>query len=355
MNFYSNPNGVTVTTITTLFLVAETTKRASHAVALAALSAMLFASLPWASAHAQTYPSKPIRMVVPFTPGGSTDILARTIGQKLTEAWGQPVIVENVPGAGGSIGADKAAKAAADGYTLLMGHIGTLAVNPSIYPNLSYDPIKSFVPVAWVAKVPNVLVVHPSIAAKSVAELVVLAKASPGKLNYGSGGNGSAAHIATEYLKLKSGTQLVHVPYRGTAPAVTDLVAGQIQVMFTGAPAVMQFVKSGQLRALAVSSNARLDALPDLPTVVESGMKELAGFEADQWYGVVAPVGTPAAVVAKLNAQINQALASTEMKTRLQSEGAVATPVSSVAFGELIAREIERWRPVVKAGNIQPN
>ena len=312
-------------------------------------------ALSWTPARAQTYPIKPIRLIVPFTPGGSTDILARTIGQKLTEAWGQPVIVENVPGAGGSIGADKVARAAADGYTLLMGHIGTLAVNPSIYPNLSYDPVRSFTSVAWVAKVPNVLVVHPSVAVRNVAELVALAKATPGKINYGSGGNGSAAHIATEYLQLKSGTQLVHVPYRGTAPAVTDLVAGQIQVMFTGAPAVMQFVKSGQLRALAVSSSGRLDALPELPTVAESGLKELASFEADQWYGVVAPAGTPAAVVAKLNAQINQALASGEMKTRLQAEGAVATATTPEAFGQLIVREIERWRPVVKAGNIQPN
>ncbi len=354
LSFEPNPNGVNVTSTNPQYFVAQTAKYAVRIAALTVVSALLFTSLP-SAAQPYPYPSKPIRIVVPFTPGGSTDILARTIGQKLTEAWGQPVIVENVPGAGGSIGADKVAKAPADGYTLLMGHIGTLALNPSIYPNLSYDPVKSFSPVAWVAKVPNVLVVHPSVVAKNVAELVALAKAAPGKLNYGSGGNGSAAHVTAEYLKLKSGTQLVHVPYKGTAPGVTDLVAGQIQVMFTGAPAVMQFVKSGQLRALAVSSNGRLDALPDLPTVAESGLKEFTGFEADQWYGVVAPVGTPAAVIDRINAQINRALASTEMKARLLSEGAVATPASSEAFGRLIASEIERWRPVVKAGNIQPN
>lgn len=304
---------------------------------------------------AQSYPNKPIRIIVPFTPGGSTDILARSIGQKLTEAWGQPVLVENVAGAGGSIGADKVAKSAADGYTLLMGHIGTLAVNPSIYPNLAYDPVKHFAPVAWVAKVPNVLAVNPNVNAKTVAELLALAKAQPGKFNYGSGGNGSAAHIATEYLKLKGGVDFVHVPYKGTAPGVTDLVAGQIQLMFTGGPALIPFVKSGQLRALAVSSTERLEALPDLPTVAESGLKELAGFEADQWYGIVAPAGTPAAVITRLNKEINQALRSPELKMRLQNEGAVATPTSPEAFGQLIVREIERWRPVVKAGNILPN
>jgi tripartite-type tricarboxylate transporter receptor subunit TctC len=298
------------------------------------------------------YPTKPIRLVVPFTPGGSSDILARAVGQKLTEAWGQPVVIDNVPGAGGSVGADKVARAAPDGYTLLMAHIGTLAVNPLIYPKLSYDPVKSFAPVAWVARVPNVLVVHPAVAARSVQELVALAKARPGQLNYASGGNGSAAHIATEYFKLQSQTFMVHVPYRGTAPAVSDLVAGQTQLMLTGAPAVMQFVRSGQLRAMAVSSNKRLEALPDLPTVAESGYP---GFEADQWYGVVAPAGTPAAIVNKLNAQINLALGSPELKLRLQSEGALPNPTTPEAFGAHISNELKRWKPVVQAGRIRPD
>lgn len=297
------------------------------------------------------YPAKPIRLVVPFTPGGSSDILARAIGQKLSEAWGQPVLIDNLPGAGGSLGADRVAKAVPDGYTLLMGHIGTLAVNPSIYPRLSYDPVKHFTPVAWVANVPNLLVVHPAVPVTSVKELLALAKSKPGQLNYGSGGNGSAAHLATEYLKLQSRTFMVHVPYRGTAPAVTDLVGGQIQLLFTGGPALIPFVKSGQLRALAVSSSKRLDALPEVPTVAESG---LPGFEADQWYGVVAPAGTPREIVLKLNAQINQALASSELKARLQNEGAIAMPATPEAFGALIVREIGRWKPVVKAGNIQP-
>ena len=296
------------------------------------------------------YPSKPIRLVVPFTPGGSTDILARAIGQKLTEAWGQAVIIDNVPGAGGSLGADKVAKSASDGYTLLMGHIGTLSVNPSLYPNLPYDPVKSFAPVAWVARVPNVLVIHPSVKANNVRELVALAKARPGQLNYGSGGNGSAANLATEYFKLQTGTSLLHIPYRGTAPAVTDLIGGQIQVLFTGAPAVIGQIRNGQLRALAVSSPQRLAALPDVPTVAESGYKD---FEADQWYGVVAPAGTPAAIVTKLNSQINQALNSPELKARLAGEGAVATFGTPEVFGQHIAREIGRWRAVIQGGRVK--
>ncbi|MDO9194858.1 MAG: tripartite tricarboxylate transporter substrate binding protein [Rhodoferax sp.] len=303
-----------------------------------------------ASALAQNYPTRPIRLVVPFTPGGSTDILARAVGMELTKAWGQPVVIDNVPGAGGAIGADKVAKAPADGYTLLMGHIGTLAVNPSLYPKLPYDPVKDFAPVAWVARVPNVLVVHPSVKAGNVRELVALAKARPGSLNYGSGGNGSAANLATEYFKMQTGTSLLHIPYRGTAPAVTDLLGGQIQVLFTGAPAVMGQLKNGQLRALAVSSPQRLAVLPDVPTVAESGYKD---FEADQWYGVVAPTGTPAAIVARLNTQINLALNTPELKARLSSEGAIATPTAPEAFGKLIQREIERWKPVIQSGRVK--
>jgi tripartite-type tricarboxylate transporter receptor subunit TctC len=316
-------------------------------VATLALAASFAHSQP---SPAPAYPNKPIRIIVPFTPGGSTDILARAIGQELTKAWGQAVIIDNVPGAGGSLGADKAAKAAPDGYTLLMGHIGTLAVNPSLYPALPYDPVKSFTPVAWVARVPNVLVVHPSVKASNVKELVALAKSRPGQLNYGSGGNGSAANLATEYFKLQTGTSMLHIPYRGTAPAITDLMGGQIQVLFTGAPAVLGQVKNGQLRALAVSSPTRLSALPDVPTVAESGYKD---FEADQWYGVVAPAGTPREIVNKLNLQINQSLTSNELKTRLTNEGAIATPTTPEAFGQLIVKEIARWKPVIGSGRVK--
>ena len=320
------------------------------AYAMMTVSAGLFGTQLVLAQSPVNYPVKPIRLVVPFTPGGSTDILARAIGLELTKAWGQPVVIENVPGAGGSIGADKVAKAPADGYTLLMGHIGTLAVNPSLYPNLPYDPVKNFAPVAWVARVPNVLVVHPSVKATTVQELVALAKSKPGQLNYGSGGNGSAANLATEYFKMQTGTSLLHIPYRGTAPAVTDLVGGQIQVLFTGAPAVMGQIKSGQVRALAVSSPKRMDALPDLPTVADAGYKD---FEADQWYGVVAPTGTPKDIVAKLNSQINQSLNSAELKTRLNNEGAVATPNTPEVFGSLIQSEIARWKPVIQSGRVK--
>jgi tripartite-type tricarboxylate transporter receptor subunit TctC len=329
----------------TLFLIA---RRAIFIPAICLFCSQIMAQ---SAPSSVVYPSKPIRMIVPFTPGGTTDILARAIGLELSKAWGQSVVVDNVPGAGGSIGAERAAKAAPDGYTLMMGHIGTLAVNPSLYPKLPYDPVKDFAPVAWVARVPNVLVVHPSVPAKNLKELVAYLKANPGRANYGSGGNGSAANLATEYFKMQTGTSLVHIPYRGTAPAVNDLLAGQIQVMFTGAPALLTHIKSGALRALAVSSPKRLDALPDLPTVNEAlGMQT---FEADQWYGVVAPAGTPRDIVMKLNAQINTALSSDALKTRLNSEGAIATPTTPEAYGQLIASEIARWKPVMTSGRVK--
>lgn len=322
----------------------------STGISLTLLAALAPVAIAQATATTVSgYPNKTIRIIVPFTPGGSTDILARAIGIELSKAWGQSVIVENVAGAGGSIGADKAAKSAADGYTLLMGHIGTLAVNPSLYPDLPYQPLRDFAPVAWVARVPNVLVVHPSVPAKNVKEFVALAKSKPGQLNYGSGGNGSAANLATEYFKMQTNTSLLHIPYRGTAPAVTDLLGGQIQVLFTGAPAVIGQIKSGQLRALAVSSPQRLDSLPDVPTVAESGYKN---FEADQWYGIVAPKGIPQEIVNKLNVQINSALQSPELKNRLNNEGAVATPSTPEVFGKLIKSEIERWKPVIGSGRV---
>jgi tripartite-type tricarboxylate transporter receptor subunit TctC len=291
-----------------------------------------------------------IRLIVPFTPGGSTDILARALAPKLAAAMGQNVIVENKPGAGGSLGAGEAAKAEPDGNTLLMGHIGTLAVNPAIYPKLSYDPLKSFVPVAWVARVPNVLVVPAASPAKTFKDFIEGARAQPGRLSFSSGGNGSAAHITFEYLKLRAKIFALHIPYRGTAPSVTDLIAGQVDATFTGAPAVLPHIRSGRLRALAVSSPQRIAALPEVPTVAESGYP---GFEADQWYGIVAPAGTPPAVVARLNAEINKALALPEVAQQLAAEGAVPVPGPPQAFGELIAREIPRWREVIQAGNVK--
>ena len=308
------------------------------------------ACCPLSSTRAQAQAGKTLRIVVPFTPGGSTDILARALAPKLQQALGQNVVVDNKPGAGGSLGAAEVAKAAADGNTLLMGHIGTLGVNPSIYPNLAYDPVKSFAPVAWVARVPNVLVVNANSPMRTLKDLVDSARASPGGLTFSSGGNGSAAHITFESLKLRVKIFMLHIPYRGTAPSITDLIAGQVDATFTGAPAVIPHVRSGRLRALAVSSPARIAVLPDVPTVAESGYP---GFEADQWYGLVAPAGTPADVVNRLNAIVNRALALPDVAQQLATEGAVPMATTPAAFGELIAREIPRWREVVKAGNVK--
>jgi len=310
---------------------------------LAALS-LSAAPLAWAQ-------GKTVRLVVPFTPGGSTDILARAIAPKLAIALGVNVIVENKAGAGGSLGAGDVAKAEADGNTLLMGHIGTLAVNPAIYPKLPYDPVKSFAPVAWVARVPNVLVVPSSSPVKTFQEFIAQARNNPGRLTFSSGGNGSAAHITFEYLKLRAKVFMLHIPYRGTAPSINDLIAGQVDSTFTGTPAVLPHVRSGRLRALAVSSPKRIASLPDVPTVAESGF---AGWEADQWYGVVAPAGTPAAVVSRLNAEINKALLLPDVAQQLAGEGAEPTPGTPQAFAQLIQREIPRWAEVVKAGNVKP-
>ena len=322
--------------------------KTTHFITLALLT---FAStFSHAQSQAQAYPQKPIRLIVPFTPGGSTDILARSIGTELTKAWGQSVVIENIAGAGGSIGADKAAKSPADGYTLLMGHIGTLAVNPSLYPKLPYNPLKDFAPVAWVARVPNVLVVNTSVPAKNVQELVALAKSKPGQLSYGSGGNGSAANLATEYFKMQTQTAIVHIPYRGTAPAVTDLMGGQIQMLFTGAPAVMGQVKNGQLRALAVSSPKRLEALPDLPTVAEAGYKN---FEADQWYGVVAPAGTPRDIIDTVHQQLRTVLRDPALLKRLDADGVEPVGNSPAEFDKLISTELRQWAELVKRANIK--
>lgn len=298
---------------------------------------------------ATAYPSKSIRMVIPFTPGGSADILGRAMGHELTQAWGQSVVPENVAGAGGSIGADRVAKAPNDGYTLLMGHVGTLAITPSLYPKLQYDPIQSFTPIAWVARVPNVLVVHPSLPVTDLKSFIAYAKAHPGKVNYSSGGNGSAAHMTMSYLAQQTGLSMQHVPYKGTAPAVNDLVAGQVQALFTGIPAVLAQIKAGQIKAIAVSSPQRVGILPEVPTVAEAAVP---GFEADQWYGIVGPAGMPPAVIQKLNAQINATLQSPAILERLQSEGAQPMPSSPEVFGQLIRKDLERWAKVIKTSGM---
>lgn len=326
----------------------ETLRRRRVLLSLASLAAMGACAPAWS----QVSGGKPIRLVVPFTPGGSTDLLARVIGAKLSLSLGRTVIIDNKPGAGGSIGAAEVARASPDGDTLLMGHIGTLAVNVSLYPKLPYDPVKSFAPVAWVARVPNVLVVNPASGIGSLKELIDRAKAKPGLLTYASGGNGSAAHIAFEALKLRTKTSLTHIPYRGTAPAVQDVIAGQVDAIFTGTPAVLMHLKSGRLQSLAVSSVSRVPLLAQVPTVAESGFP---GFEADQWYGIVAPAGTPAATVARLNAAINAVLTLPEVAQKFAEEGAEPVRMEPQAFAALITREIPRWQSVVRAANMTAN
>jgi tripartite-type tricarboxylate transporter receptor subunit TctC len=306
------------------------------------------------AAYAQTYPSRPLRLIVPFPPGGSTDILARALSQKLAEGLGQPVVIDNRPGAGGSIGAEAAAKAAPDGTTLMMGHLGTLAVNAAIYKKLPYDPVKSFAPVCLMAIVPSVLVVNPSLPVSSVAELIAYAKKNPGKLAYGSAGSGSTSHLTTEYFKLATGTDILHVPYKGVGPMLTDLISGQLSMGLNGAPAVMPHVNSGRLRALAVSSLTRLPSLPNIPTLAESGAESgLSGFEANGWYGIVAPAGTPREIVARLNAEIRRIVATPELRARLDAEGAIPAADTPEAFAAFIASEIARWGAVVRRAGIE--
>lgn len=298
-----------------------------------------------ASASAQTYPTKPIRIVVPFPPGGATDILARDVAQRLTEAWGQSVIVDNRPGAGGNIGSELVAKSSPDGYTLEMGTVGTHAINASLYAKMPYDHVKDFTPVILVAGVPNVLVVTPSLPVNSVAELIAYAKANPGKLNFASSGNGTSIHLSGELFKVMAGVQMTHIPYKGSAPALQDLITGQVQLMFDNLPPSLPQIKAGKLRALAVTSAARAPALPDVPTLAESG---LPGFEASSWFGILAPAGTPAPIVAKLNAEVAAWLATPEAKEKLQKQGANAAGGSPDDFAKHIAAETTKWAKVVK-------
>jgi tripartite-type tricarboxylate transporter receptor subunit TctC len=316
--------------------------------ALVLLTAVITAiAAPFTFAQgAANYPTKPVRLVVPFPAGGTTDILARAVAQKLSEAWGRQMIVDNRPGAGGNIGSDLVAKSAPDGYTLLMGTVGTHAINPSLYKNMPYDHVKDFAPVILVAGVPNVLVVNPSLPVHSVPELIAYAKANPGKLNFASSGNGTSIHLSGELFKAMTGVEMTHVPYKGSAPALTDLIGGQVQLMFDNLPSSLPFIKAGKLRALAVTSGARAAALPDLPTLAESG---LPGFEASSWFGVLAPAGTPRDIVAKLNGAIAGWLASPEAKEKLLAQGAIAAGGTPEDFARHIGAETSKWAKVVKA------
>jgi tripartite-type tricarboxylate transporter receptor subunit TctC len=298
-----------------------------------------------ATTWAQSYPTKPIRLVVPFPAGGTTDILARAAAQKLTESLGQTVVVDNRPGAGGNIGAELVAKSAPDGYTLLMGTVGTHAINPSLYAKMPYDHVRDFAPVILVAGVPNVLVVNPSLPVNSVQELIAYAKANPGKLNFASSGNGTSIHLSGELFKSMTGLQITHIPYKGSAPALQDLAGGQVQLMFDNLPSSLALIKAGRLKALAVTSLERAPALPDVPTINESG---LPGFEASSWFGLLAPAGTPQPIIAKLNAEVAKWLASPEAREKLLAQGANAAGGTPEDFVKHIAAETTKWQKVVK-------
>jgi tripartite-type tricarboxylate transporter receptor subunit TctC len=301
--------------------------------------------------QAQNYPTKPIRFIAPFPPGGSTDLLARLISQKLSESVGQQVIVENRGGAGGTIGVELAAKAPPDGYTIVMGHVGTFGANPTLYPKLPYDANKDFAPITVLAIVPNGMVVHPSFPARTAKEFLTIARAKPREILYGSGGSGSATHLAIVYLELAAKIELVHIPYKGAGPAIIDLIAGQTSMTVTGMPALMPHIKSGKLRPIGVATAKRLAVLPDVPTIAESGVP---GFEANQWYGVLTQAAVPRDIVMKLNAEIVKILARPDVKKRLADDGADPVGNTPEQFAAHIKTEIARWAPVVKASGAKP-
>ena len=308
------------------------------ALSLATLAAVGFA-------NAQAFPQKPVRLVVPFPPGGPIDTVSRAIAQKLTEAWGQTVVVDNRPGAGGNIGADLVAKAAPDGYTVVMGALSTHAVNPSLYPKMPYDAAKDFAPIALVAVTPNVLVVNPSLPVATAREFIAYARANPGKLAFGSGSNGSAGHLAGELFKVDAGVDMLHVPFKGAAPAMQALLAGDTQLMFDNLASATAQVKAGKLKALAVTTARRSKLAPDLPTLAEAG---LPGFDISTWFGLLAPAGTPADVVARWNAEVTRILNSTEMRERMTALGAEPAPDTPAEFARFIAGETAKYARIVK-------
>jgi tripartite-type tricarboxylate transporter receptor subunit TctC len=313
-------------------------------VATAALAALVW--IVAAGAQTAGYPNKPLRFMVGFPPGGSTDVAARVIAPRLAERLGQQIVIDNRAGAGGNIGADLVAKSPADGYTLLMGAVATHAINPTLYGKVPYNPVKDFAPVALVAQVPNILVVNPSVPVKSVKELIELARARPGYLNFGSGSTGSTGHLAGELFNTMAGVKMVHIPYKGGSPAMADLLAGQVQLMFDNLANALPNVKAGRLRALAVTTLARSPAVPDLPTIAESG---LPGFDLSTWFGVMVPAGTSPDIVAKLNAEIVRALNAKDMRERLEKMGA-EPPVNNTPehFAAFIRAEAAKYAKVVK-------
>ena len=303
--------------------------------------------------RAQAWPSRPVRIVVPFAAGGTPDILARALAPELQRAFGQPFVIDNKPGAGGNTGAADVAKAAPDGHTFLMGTVGTHAINPSLYSKMPYDHVKDFVPVTLVAGVPNVLVLNPANAQKhgidSVGALIRVAKAQPGRLNMASSGNGTSIHLSGELFKTMTGTFMLHLPYGGSGPALIDLIAGNTDLMFDNLPSSLPHIRSGKLKALAVTSSTRSSALPDLPTIEEAGGPALKGFEASSWFGLLAPAGTPMDIVNRVQAETAKALAAPTIRERLQSQGAIPSGMTSADFARHIAAETAKWSRVVKA------
>ena len=298
------------------------------------------------SAHAQAYPNRPVRIIVPYPAGAGTDIATRLLAKQIGENWGQPIVVENRPGAGAIVGVEAVAKSQPDGYTIGIGDQGPLAINPSLYARLPYDVSRDFVPVIEVANLPFMLVAHPSLGVSNVTELIAAAKRRPGQINYASGGNGTASHLAAELLKKQAGIDLTHIPYKGQPPALTDVLAGTTQLMFLNLLTGLQYVKSGKLRALAVATAKRLPAVSDIPTIAESGVP---GYEYQVWFGVIAPAGTPEPVVERINAEFRRVLAMPEIRERLQKDGGMeAVGGTPAQFSNLIAREQERWGKLVR-------
>ena len=318
-----------------------------------AAGALPFIPLAGPAAAQAGWPSKPVRIVVPFAAGGTTDILARAIAPELQKAFGQPFVVDNKPGAGGNTGAAEVAKAAADGHTLLMGTVGTHAINPSLYPKMPYDAVRDFAPITLVAGVPNVVIVNPASAQRfgieTLADLTRAARANPGKLNVASSGNGTSIHLAAELYKSMTGTFMLHLPYRGSGPALIDLIAGNVDLMFDNLPSALPHIKSGRLKALAVTSAKRSAALPDLPTVAEAGGPALQNFEASSWFGLLAPAGTPAEIVTRLQQEPAKAMAQPAVNERLLSQGALPGGQPPADFARFIEAETKKWAQVVKA------
>ena len=317
--------------------------------ALAVINAVLvFAAgvLCHSTTYAQWYPNKPIRLIVPFAPGGTTDILARMVAQMLGGALAQNVIVDNRAGAGGLIGTELAGRAAADGYTIAIGHVGTLAINPTLYSKLPYDPVKDFAPISLIALMPNVLVVANALPVRSVKDFIAIARARPNDILYGSAGSGSTTHLGVVYLEMLANVKLRHIPYKGAGPAITELIGGNISAMIPGVLPVMPHIKSGRLRLLAVSTRSRLPIFPDVPTIAEAGVP---GYEFTNWVSVVGPAGMPRAIVSRLNAEIAKALDQPDFKERLAVDGGEPSSSSSAELGAHIKAEIARWAAVVKA------